>query len=167
MGEMLHIVRDFGGIFEKNTGDGLMAYFGEGAASDAEAAKAAAEAAVTMHYVNDNLMWYFLKKAGCSPVSFRIGIDTGPVTIAKVAIHGGTHGSAVAVGTIANVACKLMRLVPEGGICVGERTFEILPYNWKTTCQRCDGSTGHVYRLTQQVYPGWKLNYRTPCIPIG
>jgi hypothetical protein len=30
MGEMLSIVRDFGGTFEKNTGDGLMAYFGGG-----------------------------------------------------------------------------------------------------------------------------------------
>ena len=36
MGEMLAIVRDFGGIFEKNTGDGLMAYFGEGSRSVSE-----------------------------------------------------------------------------------------------------------------------------------
>jgi adenylate cyclase len=34
MAEMLNIVRDFGGSYEKNTGDGLMAYFGEEETAD-------------------------------------------------------------------------------------------------------------------------------------
>ena len=65
MGEMLTVVRDCGGTFEKNTGDGLMAYFGEGARSTAEVVEPAVEAAITMHYLNDNLLNYFLNKTGC------------------------------------------------------------------------------------------------------
>jgi len=41
MSEMITLVRDFDGRFEKNTGDGLMAYFGEGAKTDAERVKPA------------------------------------------------------------------------------------------------------------------------------
>ena len=77
MGEMLSIVRDFGGEFEKNTGDGLMAYFGAGAGSIAESIKPAAEAAVMMHYINDHFIGYLLKKSGYDPIRFRIGIDVG------------------------------------------------------------------------------------------
>jgi len=36
MAEMLNVVRDFGGTYEKNTGDGLMAYFGETASTNTE-----------------------------------------------------------------------------------------------------------------------------------
>jgi adenylate cyclase len=160
MGEMLTVIRDYGGIFEKNTGDGLMAYFGEGARSAEEASKPAVEAAVAMHYVNDHLLPHFLKKEGCVPVTFRVGIDTGPVTLAKVAIHGGTHGSMLAVGTTANIACKLMALIPEGGISVGEKTYEVLPNNWQQSCELLDGNTKHTYRITNIAYRGWKLNYR-------
>ncbi|MGA2538799.1 MAG: adenylate/guanylate cyclase domain-containing protein [Terracidiphilus sp.] len=165
MGEMLNVVRDFGGVFEKNTGDGLMAYFGEGSRTLAEAAKPAVEAAVAMHYVNDEFIGFFLSKHGCQRVNFRVGVDTGPITLARVAVHGGTHGGIVAIGAIANVACKLMRLIPNGGICIGERTYEALPNNWKQTCEKLEGSTGHVYLSSRTPYPGWRLDYRARDIP--
>jgi class 3 adenylate cyclase len=166
MTEMLNIIRDYEGVFEKNTGDGLMAYFGEGAKTVAEAVRPAVEAAVTMHYVNDNLAWYFLRKYGCDPITFRVGIDVGPITIAKVAIPGGTHGSVVAIGDPANIACKIMKLIPDGGICVGDKVYDELPNNWKNSCAKVEESTGFVYRQNQAPYPGWTLNYRTPCIPM-
>jgi adenylate cyclase len=50
MAEMLSIVNDFGGTCEKNTGDGLMAYFGENGTAEAERVKPAVEAALIMHY---------------------------------------------------------------------------------------------------------------------
>jgi class 3 adenylate cyclase len=106
MAEMLNIVRDFGGTYEKNTGDGLMAYFGEACASTAERVKPAVEAAVVMHYVNDNLISPWFQRHRIEPVRFRIGIDVGPVTIARVGLRG-AESSVVAIGTTANLASKL------------------------------------------------------------
>jgi len=166
MGEMLSIVRDFGGTFEKNTGDGLMAYFGEGANSRAEAVKPAVEAAVMMHYVNDNLIRFFLNKLQRPAIRFRIGIDAGPITVARVAIHGGSHGGIVAIGTTANLACKLMKHIPNGGICIGANTFRDLPNGWGQSCAAISEPTGFVYVATQAPYPAWTLNYRAPYIEL-
>jgi adenylate cyclase len=166
MGEMLSVVRDYDGHFEKNTGDGLMAYFGEGTSTLAEAVKPAVECAVMMHYVNDNLIWYFLKKAGFEPIRFRVGIDVGPITLGKVAITGGSHGSVLAIGTTANLACKIMRLIPDGGICIGEKTFTNLPNTWKISCKPLTESTGHIYRHDGSAYPAWTLDYRAPALPL-
>jgi class 3 adenylate cyclase len=166
MGEMLSVVRDFGGTFEKNTGDGLMAYFGEGAKTAQEAVKPAVEAAVMMHYINSTWIDVIMRKLGQVPIKFRVGIDTGPITVARVAIPGGSHGGIVAIGTTANVACKLMRLIPEGGICIGEKTYRALPNRWEQSCTVVEQPTGFVYVATQQPYQAWTLDYRAPFIAL-
>ncbi len=166
MGEMLSIVRDFGGTFEKNTGDGLMAYFGECAKTPAEAVKPAVEAAVMMHYINDTWIRLITNKLGWPPINFRIGIDTGPITLARVAIHGGSHGGIVAIGTTANLACKLMKHVPDGGICIGEKTYDALPNGWRQSCTQINGQTGFAYTSTQSPYRAWTLDYRAPQISL-
>ena len=124
MGEMLTVVRDYGGTFEKNTGDGLMAYFGEGARSTAEVVKPAVEAAITMHYLNDNLLNYFLIRLDASRFSFGSELMSEPITPRRrAAIHGGSHGSPslqLAPPPILH-ACS-MRHIPNGGICIGEKT---------------------------------------------
>ena len=97
MAEMLSIVNDFGGTYEKNTGDGLMAYFGEEEKTTPSRVKPAVEAAVVMHYVNDHLISPWFTKQNIAPVRFRIGIDCGPVTIGRVGIHG-QNNSLVAIG---------------------------------------------------------------------
>jgi class 3 adenylate cyclase len=159
MAEMLNVVRDFGGTYEKNTGDGLMAYFGEGADTDAERVRPAVEAAVIMHYVNDYLMTPWFQKQGIQPVRFRVGIDAGPATIARVGLRG-TESSIVAIGTTANIACKLMNLIPAGGICIGHFVYENLPDNWNQACKQCEQDTGFVYRINQNPYRAWELNHR-------
>lgn len=166
MGEMLAIVRDFNGTFEKNTGDGLMAYFGEGASTDEEAVRPAVEAAVMMHFINDTWIKLFLNDDKQPPIAFRIGIDVGPITIARVAIHGGSHGGIVAIGTTANVACKLMKQIPNGGICIGEKTYKSLPNRWAQSCKPVDQPTGFVYIGTGVQYPAWTLDYRPSYIPF-
>src|SRR5262249_8323972 len=88
MAEMLSVVNDFGGTYEKNTGDGLMAYFGESGATEADRIKPAIEAALVMHYFNDHLFTPWLQGQNIQPLSFRVGIDHGPVTIARVGIRG-------------------------------------------------------------------------------
>jgi class 3 adenylate cyclase len=160
MSEMINMVRDFEGHFEKNTGDGLMAYFGDGATSDSERVKPAVEAAAAMHYFSDQLLGPLLDSYKVPRLSFRIGIDVGPVTLARVGVRSEDYNSLVAIGTIANVACKLMNLIPDGGICLGEFAYANLPTNWSSRCSRSDTPTGFVYVANQQPYPGWVLNHR-------
>jgi adenylate cyclase len=162
MSEMISLVRDFEGHFEKNTGDGLMAYFGEGAKTDAERVKPAVEAATAMHYFNDHILGPVLDSIKVPRLRFRIGIDVGPVTLARVGVKSGdsNYSSIVAIGTIANVACKLMTLIPDGGICVGQYAYNNLPNNWASRCTKSELSTSFVYVATQRPYPAWVLDYR-------
>jgi class 3 adenylate cyclase len=159
MAEMINIVSDFSGQFEKNTGDGLMAYFGHDVTSDADKVKPAVEAATVMHYINDTYISPFLGQNHLWKIPFRVGIDLGPVTIARVGIRG-QGNSIVAIGTAANIACKLMNIIPEGGICIGHEVYEHLPNSWSTACSRSDKPSGFVYVQTQAPYPAWILNYR-------
>ena len=159
MAEMLSIVHDFGGRYEKNTGDGLMAYFGGDEKTVQDKIKPAVEAAVIMHYVNDQILSPWLKGAGIEPVSFRIGIDYGPVTIARVGIHG-EKSSRVAIGTPANIANKLMNRIPNGGVCIGDTVRLNLPHNWAAQCRQCTEPSGFIWVATQQPYTAWELNHR-------
>lgn len=162
MSEMISIVRDFDGHFEKNTGDGLMAYFGDGVMIDAERVKPAVEAATVMHYFNDHILGPFLDSCNVPPINFRIGIDVGPVTLARVGVKSANsdYNSMVAIGTIANVACKLMNLIPDGGICIGELAYRELPNNWNQNCTPAVTDKGFVFRDNERAYPAWILNYR-------
>ena len=159
MAEMLNVVRDFGGTYEKNTGDGLMAYFGEEGSSPAERVRPAVEAAVVMHYVNDHLLTPWFQRNDIVPIRFRVGIDVGPTTIARVGLRG-EENSRVAIGTVANIACKLMKLIPDGGICIGNDVYNSLPNNWNQSCRRCEQATGFVYVATKNPYHGWQLGHR-------
>jgi adenylate cyclase len=159
MAEMLSIVKDFDGTYEKNTGDGLMAYFGENEKSVGASVKPVAEAALVMHYVNDNLITPWLKGQGTPPVVFRIGVDYGPVTIARVGIHG-QESSLVAVGTPANIASKLMNRIPNGGVCIGDEVRKALPHNWTSRCQQCSQDSGFLYTKDGSSYTAWELNHR-------
>lgn len=159
MAEMLWIVRKFAGDFEKNTGDGLMAYFKSG--PEAESAKQALDAAITMHCYNDQVISQRLKALSLPEVKFRIGIETGLVTIANVGVRG-DHHSLVAIGTTANIACKLMNKIPNGGIVIGNRTRELLPPVWKDQTTNLGGLDGFVIKGTQTPYPAWAVKYRAP-----
>lgn len=158
MAEMMSIIRDHGGTFEKNTGDGVMAYFGTEATTAREKVRPAVEAAVLMHYVNDVFVSPWLTRdAGLWPVKFRIGIDYGEVTIAKIGVHG--TNSFVAIGASANVANRLLSLVQEG-IAIGNEVFFHLPDGWAGKCEALPPRTGYEYRSTGQPYPAWELKHR-------
>jgi len=157
MASMLGVIRDFSGTCEKNTGDGLMAYFSEGPTPE-EKARAAVEAAAVMFYVNDHVVTPELQRLGLSPVNFRVGIDTGPATIARVGVHSDAN-QFVAIGTIANVACKIMRHVEHGGICIGEHTFSKLSPSWQKACSPA-GNTAFIYTQGGRPYPTWRVDHR-------
>lgn len=159
MAEMLQIVRTHEGDFEKNTGDGLMAYFKDGA--EAQCAQRALDAAITMHCYNDQVISPRLKRIGLPEIKFRVGIEAGLVTIANVGVRG-DHHSLVAVGTVANVACKLMNLLPNGGIVLGQYTRGLLPAEWQIETKSIGPLPGYLIKGTTTPYPAWELKYRVP-----
>lgn len=158
IGEMLCIVRDYEGRFEKNTGDGLMAYFGTETPTVHEIVRPAAEAAVIMHYVNDYIITPHLVELNLPPIRFRIGIEYGQVTIGRVGATGGLS-SLVAIGTAANLACRLMDEIDDG-ICIGDSVYHNLPDGWDQYCLRLSPKHGYVIKGTDAQYPTWNLTYR-------
>ena len=162
MSEMLSVVRQFGGHFEKNTGDGLMAYFKESTLADS--ARQALDAAITMHHRNDNVISPRLRGLGLPEVKFRIGLETGSVVVANVGVRGGNgdHRSLVAIGTTANIACKLMNLIPQGGIVLGNYARWHLTKEWQDLTAAIDPLPGFVIKGTSTPYPAWELTYRAP-----
>jgi len=160
MAEMLQIVKVNGGDFEKNTGDGLMAYFMDG--SEAVSTQRAVDAAVTMHCYNDEVISPRLQKIGLPAVKFRVGIETGLVTIANVGVRGGNHRSLVAIGNVPNIACKLMALIQDGGIVLGGYTRGLLSEDWKKETAPLGSLPGYVLHGTTVQYQAWELKYRAP-----
>jgi len=160
MAEMMNIVRDHKGEFEKNTGDGLMAYFGTETTNPKECVQTAIEASLTMHYFNDNLLKPYLINQG-SPmrIDFRIGIDYGKVTIARVGVPGGLS-SFVAIGTSANIASKLIRIGHPGEIVIGGHVKIHLPVSWQKFCELVPQFTGFNYIVSGWPYLAYKYNGR-------
>jgi class 3 adenylate cyclase len=159
MAEMLFVVREHGGVFEKNTGDGLMAYFDVGSESDCT--QRAVDAAVTMHYYNDQVLTPRLEEIGLPEMKFRLGIETGLVTIGNVGVRG-DHHSLVAIGNVPNIACKLMNLLPDGGIALGSYTHSLLAAEWQAQTTSLGTLPGYVFKGTQNPYQAYALTYRVP-----
>jgi len=156
MAEMMNIVRDHSGEFEKNTGDGLMAYFGCDTNDPKKCVESAIDAALTMHYFNDNLLTPYLNRQGYREgINFRVGIDFGKVTIGRVGIPGGMN-SFVAIGTTANIACKLLNVAASGDIVIGQHVKNILPVYRQNYCQILLQQTGFVYIVNNSPYFAYK-----------
>jgi adenylate cyclase len=158
MAEMLNIIRDFGGTFEKNTGDGLMAYFGPSSSEEKEACEKAVTAASVMVYINDAVLTPWFQANQLWPVRFRVGINFGPVTLGKVGIPHLAE-QFVAIGTSANIACKIMKLIPDGGICIGNEVRKALSSAWQSQTTQL-GDTGFIYKASGQPYPAWEVTHR-------
>jgi len=157
LSEMMLIVREQAGQYEKNTGDGLMAYFGTDTSDQHSIVRSAADAAVLMQATNDRVITPELQLRGIEPVKFRIGMDFGKVTIGRIGVHG--INSLAAIGTIANVACHLMDLAGANGICIGGAVYHLLPEGWQCYCYPCPEDTGYKCANTDVPYPAWQLDY--------
>jgi class 3 adenylate cyclase len=124
--EMIRVAEDYGGTVEKNTGDGLMAYFEDGGGSPAESgAKRAVACALTMM---DTTAWMInpvLQRSGVQAIEFRVGIDCGTVTVARIGAAR-RFGSLVVIGTTANVACKMLDVAQAGEILIGAHAFVLV-----------------------------------------
>lgn len=151
MTEMIKIVEDYGGNVEKNTGDGLMAYFedGEGMNSTVKAISCA----LTMHAANDYLITPILQKTPVEPLRFRVAMDHGFVTIARIGAAQRFNAN-VAIGNVANFASKILAQVNPGDIGIGANAQVRLPQYWRDTWTRLSPvSTDWHYGDTAVPYP--------------
>ena len=111
------VVRNWGGFFEKNTGDGVMAILGTESKDLNVIAQDAIECAMAIRYLMTNDIQPALARAGLPIINFRIGIDMGQVLIGKIGINN--HNFLSAIGTAANLASKIQSLALSNGICIG------------------------------------------------
>lgn len=114
--ELIRIVEDYGGTVEKNTGDGLMAYFTS--YENVTAQNRAIAAAMSMIEVSDCKIKPLVESFDLAPFEFRVCLDHGPITVAHVGAARRFRGM-VAIGVTANIACKMLKSAGRNQILVG------------------------------------------------
>jgi adenylate cyclase len=153
--EMIHILEDYGAVIEKNTGDGLMAYFSTESAEPDDVRKRALAAALTLFYATENFINPILINTPTAPINFRVCLDHGWVTIARIGAAR-RFNNIVAVGTTANLASKMLSIADENSILLGDNMLAGLPDDWMSNFVRLKTSdTGWVYRMTGLPYSFW------------
>ena len=159
--EMIKVAEDYGGTVEKNTGDGLMAYFEDGGTSPPEnGTHRAVASALTMMAACEYLINPILRASSIAPLQFRITIDHGNVSIAKLGAAR-RFNAIVAIGTTANVASKMLSVAKAGDLLLGENAKRALPLNWQTQWTELHTyQTGWVFRSTQLPYSFYKYKGR-------
>ena len=159
--EMTRIAEEYGGTVEKNTGDGLMVYFPDNDGQPKETgSKKAISSALTMMLSNAYLISPVLKSSGTEEIAFRVSIDYGPVTIARLGPPR-RYNANVAIGTTANFASKMLRLAGENEIVLGEAAKNQLPIDWQLLWTEAHpANTGWIYRQSMKPYPLYKYTGR-------
>jgi class 3 adenylate cyclase len=158
--EMIKIAEEYGATVEKNTGDGLMAYFEDGVGPlDETGSKRAVACALTMMAANQHLIKPILDATPVSDIKFRISVDSGTVTIARLGAARRFNAN-VAIGATANFACKMLSFAEPGEIVIGATVRDRLPLTWHQFTQCTTVTTGWVYTRTGLPYPLYKYTGR-------
>jgi len=156
--EMIKIAEDYGGTVEKNTGDGFMAYFEND--TSATASKRALASALTMIAANDYLVKPILDATPTEEIRFRISIDYGPVTVARLGAAQRFNAN-VAIGATANFASKMLALAEPGEIVIGELAKEQLPSTWQLSyTELITTETGWIYTADDRPYSLYRYTGR-------
>lgn len=108
--EVMEVVRDYDGNFEKNTGDGILAYFGAGS-NDHKATRIALEYLATVKYALANCVNPELERKGIEPIQISAGASIGTVHISRIGVNALNRRTAV--GYTPNVAAKLEEMAGE------------------------------------------------------
>jgi class 3 adenylate cyclase len=117
----------FEGEMEKNTGDGLLVYFGMGTnADDEDAALKALGAIRAMRWATVNVITPQLRQRGLRELQITIGADLGDVLLAKIGLRQ-IDAPLVAVGEVANRAAKIQATCKPGEARIGENLLNALP----------------------------------------
>ena len=155
--EMVRIAEEYGGTVEKNTGDGLMAYFEDGGGNPSEVGtKRAVSAALSMFYTTDAALNPVISRSSALPIRFRVGIEYGWITIAKLGAAR-RFGSLAAIGTTANMASKMLDKADPGELIIGEAAKLQLPILWQLDwCKQLPNPSGWEYRASKAPYPFYR-----------
>ena len=119
--EVMEIVRDYDGHFEKNTGDGILAYFRAGN-SDAKTAVTVLEYLATVKYALANCVNPELEDQGIDMIQISAGASIGTVHISRIGVNALNRRTAV--GTTPNVAAKLEEMAGEHQYFVNQGIYE-------------------------------------------
>lgn len=158
--EIIKIIEEYGGQVEKNTGDGLMAYFPADESEKSHESQRAVAAAMTIFYSADFILNPIISATPLPRVDFRICIDHGNITIADVGAARRFH-SFVAVGATANIACKMLKIADRNQIVIGESVHNTIPLAWQLNHSiRRQESTGFHYTFDGREYPCFTFNGR-------
>jgi len=150
--EMVRIAEDYGGSVEKNTGDGLLVFFEDGGGDPpAEGTQRALACAMTMFAANDVYIRAILERSRIQPIEFRVSIDHGPVTIARLGAAK-RFNSVVAVGSTANFASKMLANARAGEIVLGQNARSRVPSVWGHFVELAVLVTGWVHANTPMPY---------------
>lgn len=157
--EMIRIVGDFGGTVEKNTGDGIMAYFGRPRRSAPETRQRALVCAMYMFLAADRLINPAIVASGLEPLQFRVCLDFGFITVARLgAAQRFNH--IVAVGTAANRTSKMLAHAQPGDLLLGDAMLGGIPADWLQRFLAHTGTeSGWVYN-DGQAYHFWRYDGR-------
>lgn len=130
---VMRIVHDHDGYIEKNTGDGVMAIFT--GMDEQKACKAALESAMTCFYILKNAINPHLAQVSIPVVDARIGIDFGEILVARIGVHKGSadqdRSFLTAIGSAANIACRLQEQADTNQIWVGNMIKSKGPQEWQ------------------------------------
>jgi class 3 adenylate cyclase len=102
--EVMEIVRDYDGYFEKNTGDGILAYFGAGE-DHVDIAHTILEYLATVKYTLANHINPILEEYDVEPIQIKAGAAMGDVYISRIGVNRMSRRTAVSV--VANMAADL------------------------------------------------------------
>lgn len=147
--EIITVIEDYGGVVEKNTGDGLMAYFQDSVSRPD--AKTATACALTIFYLVEDRVQPLINRVFSGRVPFRICIDCGGITVAEVGSRGGFRGI-VAIGTAANIAAKMLGKAEPGQLMLGETAAVRLPKEWRQWLRFSTEESGFEYRESKSAY---------------
>lgn len=151
--EMIRIAEEYGGNVEKNTGDGLLVYFNDDEGTPSESGpKRAVACALTMFAATQHLINPIVVASHMQPIEFRVSIDYGVVTVARIGAPRRFNANAV-IGAAANFASKMLRHARAGDIVIGESAKVLLPFDWQIQWTTpLPESTGWVYRNDNRPY---------------
>jgi class 3 adenylate cyclase len=119
--QVMELVQDFDGYFEKNTGDGILAYFGVGK-EDTEAVEDILEYLASVQYVLANYINPELRAYGVNPISVSAGAAYAEdVYISRIGIQNQSRSTAVS--TAANASFELEERADGGEYFVNDGVY--------------------------------------------
>lgn len=159
--EMIRIAEEYSGNVEKNTGDGLLIYFNDSEGTpSASGAKRAVACALTMFAATKYLLNPIIQNSNAKPIDFRVSIDHGNVTVARIGAPRRFNAN-VAIGATANFASKVMRFAEAGEIVIGESAKNLLPESWiNSWTEVIPEPSGWIYTATDTPYKIYKYKGR-------